>query len=403
VIKKMSRLRLSTIFRKLFDFRGYKLCEVVEDKHCITLFLDCTRKTGDCPACSRRCSNIESTYKRRIRDLDVGVRKCFIVFRERKIRCSCGYRGLEKLGFVDRYSLYTKRFEDYVSRLCQLMSLKDVAEVAGINWKAAKRIDKKYLSKLVAGLESITPTMLGVDEISYQKGHKYLTVVRDLTPRGVIWVGISRKKETLSKFFNELGKEKCRKIKVVVLDMWDPYIASVKENTDAEIVFDKFHIAKKITEALDKVRRQEFAKADPELKKKFKKKRFVILKRGKRLDKRNQETLRDLMKENEKLYQAYLLKEQVLDIFDEEDEKTALKRLDKWFENVEKAGLEQFKAVVKTIRSYFYGIMNYFKHRLTNAASEAFNNKINVIKRRAYGFQDLEYFMLKILQSCSWR
>jgi len=186
------------------------------------------------------------------------------------------------------------------------------------NWKAAKRIDKNHLSKLVAGLESITPTMLDVDEISYQKGRKYLTVVRDLTPREVIWAGISRKKEALSKFFKELGKKKCRRIKFVVLDMWDPYIASVKENTKAEIVFNKFHIAKEITEALDKIHRQEFAKADPELKKKFKKKRFVILKRGKRLDKRNQETLQDLMKGNEKLYQAYLLKEQVLDSPDEE-------------------------------------------------------------------------------------
>lgn len=110
-----------------------------------------------------------------------------------------------------------------------------------------------------------------------------------------------------------------------------------------------------------------------------------------------------MMKENEKLYQAYLLKEQALDIFDEEDEQTALKRLNRWFKNVEEAGLEQFKAVVNTIKSYFYEIVNYFKHRLTNAASEAFNNKINVIKRRAYGFRDLEYFKLKILQSCGWR
>jgi len=227
--------------------------------------------------------------------------------------------------------------------------------------------------------------------------------VRDLTLGGVIWVGISRKKETLDKFFKELGKKKCSKIKVVVLDMRNPYIASVKENTNADIVFDKFHIAKKITEALDKVRRQEFAKADPELKKKFKKKRFVILKRNKRLDKKKRETLQELMKENEKLYQAYLLKEQALDIFDEEDEDTALERLYDWFDNVIEAGLQQFEEVAKTILSYFYGVVNYFKHRLTNAASEGFNNKINVIKRRAYGFHDIEYFMLKILQSCGWR
>lgn len=225
---------------------------------------------------------------------------------------------------MDKYSPYTKRFEDYVSKLCQLISLKDADEVAGIDWKATKCIYQKYLSKLVTDLKSIRPTKLGVDELSYWKGHTYLTVVRDLSLGGVIWVGICLKKEIRDKFFKERGKKKCKKI---VLDLWDPYIASVKENTNAEIVFDKFHIAKKITEALDKVRKQEFAKAYPELKKTFKKKCFVILKRNKRLDEKKRETLQNLMKENEKLYQAYLLKEQALDIFDEEKKETALKRL----------------------------------------------------------------------------
>lgn len=310
---------------------------------------------------------------------------------------------MEKLDFVDRYSHYTKRFEEYISELCKRMSLWDVTEITGIDWKTVKRIDMKYLSKLVTSLEPISPTKLGVDEVAYQKGHKYLTVIRDLDAGKVIWIGMGRSKETLDAFFKELGKKKCRKVEVIVLDMWDPYIASVKENTKAKIVFDKFHIAKKITEALDKIRRQEFAKADTETRKKFKKKRFIILRRNKRLDEKNKETLQELMKDNEKLYQAYLLKEQALDIFDEENEETALDRLDKWFENVKEAGLQQFETVVETIKSYFYGIVNYFKYRLTNAASEAFNNKINVIKRRAYGFHDIEYFMLKILQSCGWQ
>jgi len=120
------------------------------------------------------------------------------------------------------------------------------------------------------------------------------------------------------------------------------------------------------------------------------------------LDEEKRETLNALMAENERRYQAYLLKEQALDIFDERDEDNARKRLDKWFENVKEAGLSQFDSVVKTIRSYLYWISNFFKYRLTNAASEAFNNKISILKRRAYGFHDLEYFKLKILKSCGW-
>jgi transposase len=399
-LAKMTRLKLYPIFRNLFDFRGYKLCDAIEDERGITLFLHCTRKTGDCPCCGKRCSSIEDTYTRTIRDLNLGPKKCFIVFDERKIRCRCGYRGVENLDFVDKYSLQTIRFEEYVSTLCQKMNLTDAADVAGIDWKTAKRIDKKYLSRLVTGLDAVYPTKLGVDEIAYRKGHNYLTVVRDLDIGRVIWVGQTRRKETLDAFFTELGEEKCACIEVCVLDMWDPYIASIHGHTHAEIVYDLFHVVKKITEAVDKVRRQEFANADMETRKKFKKKRFLILKRGKRLDEEKRETLNALMVDNERLYQAYLLKEQALDIFDERDEATALQRLERWFANVKAAKLAPFDAVVKTITSYFDGILNYFRYRLTNAASEAFNTKINIIKRRAYGFHDLDYFKLKILQAC---
>jgi transposase len=348
----MPRMKLSSLFRNLFNFRGYKLCDLYENENGITLVLDRTRMTADCPCCGKRCSSIEDTYTRRIRDLDLGPKQCFLVFDERKIRCRCGYRGVENLDFVDKYSLYTKRFEDYVSMLCAKMTLTDAASVAEIDWKGAKRIDKKYLSRLVTGLDELNPKKLGIDEVAYEKGHSYLTVVRDVGHGKVIWVGQRRKKETLDAFFTELGADKCVRIEVCVLDMWDPYIASIHEHTHAEIVYDLFHIAKKITDAVDTIRKQEFEKADVATRKKFKKKRFLILKRGKRLNDDSRETLTALMAENERLYQAYLLKEQALDIFEEQDEATALQRLKRWFENVNAAHLSPFDAVVKTITSY---------------------------------------------------
>jgi transposase len=139
--------------------------------------LSCTRKTGDCPNCCKRCSSIEDTYTRTIGDLDRKTKKCFIVFDKRKIRCRCGYRCVERLDFVDKYCLHIIRFEEYVSILCQKMDLKDAADMAAIDGKAAKRIDKKYLSRLVTGLADLNPRRLGIDEITYRKGHNYLTVL----------------------------------------------------------------------------------------------------------------------------------------------------------------------------------------------------------------------------------
>ncbi len=262
-----------------------------------------------------------------------------------------------------------------MSLLCAKMTLTDAASVAEIDWKAAKRIDKKYLSQLVTGLDELNPRRFGIDEVAYEKGHSYLTIVRDVDLGKVIWVGQRRKKEMLDAFFTKLGAEKCVRIEVCVFDMCDPYIASIREHTHAEIVYDLFHVAKKITDAVDTLSKQEFEKADAATRKKFKKKRFLILKRGKKLDEEKRETLTALMAENERLYQTYLLKEQALDIFEERGEATALQRLERWFANVKAANLSPFDAVVKTITTYLDGIVNYFRYRLTNAASEAFNTK----------------------------
>ena len=280
------------------------------------------------------------------------------------------------------------------------MTLKDVAKECMINWRTAKRIDKKKLKEQFKTLKGISPTKIGVDEIAHEKGHKYLTIVRNLD-KGVIWVGIGRKEETLDEFFRGLGEKKSKKIVVAVIDMWDPYIKSIKKNTKADIVFDRFHISKQVNEAVDNIRKREFAKADKEEKINMKHKRFLLLYRNKNLDKEQKKNLNELMKQNKNLYKAYLLKEQVFGIFDRKQKNTALERLESWKKNVKKAKIKEFSKLLKTLERYQYGIENYFKHHVTNGASEGYNNKINIIKRRAYGFKDLEYFKLKILQSCS--
>ena len=396
MIHSNQRFRL----KDLYNFSGYKFYDSFVENDSILIVLKRTGKTGKCPCCGKRCRGIHKRRKRRIRDLDLAGSRTYIWMSYFDIVCSCGYEGVEELDFVESYSRYTKRFEEKVVVLCKIMCIKDVAKEMRVGWETVKNIDKRNVMKYVTDLETLTPKKIGVDEIAYEKGHKYLTVVRDVDLSRVIWVGKSRKKDTLDEFFKKLGIEKSWNISVAVCDMWDPYIASIKANTNAAIVFDKFHVAKVITEAVDSVRKQEFAKADKEERKIMKKKRFLILSRQKRLDDTKRETLYDLLDINKNLYSAYILKEQALDIFDEKDEKTALKRLKRWLQNIEKAGIEQFQKSAKRIKKYMYGILNYFKYQLTNAQSEGFNNKINIIKRRAYGFKDLEYFKLKILQIC---
>lgn len=390
------RFRLKDLYR----FRGFKFVDSFVDGEAILVVLRRTSKTGICPCCSKRCRFIHKRRRHRVRDLDVVESKVFIEFVRYDIDCRCGYRGVEQLDLCEEYSRFTTRFEKRVVILCQKMCVKDTAHEMRIGWEATKRIDKRNAKKYVVDLETVSPERIGVDEIAYEKGHKYLTVVRDVDLGKVIWVGEGRKRETLNMFFKALGLEKSCRIKVAVCDMWDPYISSIKENTDAAIVFDKFHVSKAITKAVDDVRKHEFSKADDQERKLMKHKRFLILSRQSRLDGTKREDLKGLLDQNKTLYAAYILKEQVLDIFDEENENTAAQRLNRWLENITKADIEEFNTVAKRIKNYIYGILNYFHYKVTNAQSEGFNNKINVIKRRAYGFRDLEYFKLKILQNC---
>jgi transposase len=315
---KRRRYNYSKLFRDIYRFRGFTYNQIIIKDDVVHIFLKRTRKTATCRNCGRRNPiNLES-YKRTIRDLDLGTKKCYITFFEEKLKCVCGSRGFEEINFVRPYSRCTIRFEKYAYFLCQKMTIKDVSEVVHLNWKTIKDIDKFYIKEQMENLKNINPIRIGVDEIAYEKGHKYLTIVRDLDLNAVIWVGIKRKKETLDKFFDEIGDMKSSKIELAVLDMWDPYIASIKEHcSKAEMVFDKFHIIKKVNEALDKIRKKEFADATVKEKLNMKRKRFIILKRYRNLSEKQLERLDELMKNNENLYKSYLLKEQISDIFDD--------------------------------------------------------------------------------------
>jgi transposase len=327
--------------------------------------------------------------------------RSYITFEENKVYCKCGFKGNEKLDFVEAYSRCTVRFEEYIFMFCPVMSLNDIHRIFGIDWKTVKDIDIRYTTKALETLKNITPKRIGVDEIAFEKGQSYLTIVRDLDLGKVIWIGFERKKETLDRFFDELGREKSEKIEVVVMDMWDPYIASVNEHCPAaDIVFDKFHIVKTVNVALDKVRKEQFADASDEERKNMKRKRFIILRREENLNEKQHQLLEELKQKNEPLYQAYLLKEHICELLDGTDLDVAVDGLDIWKRNVEKSGFKPFAKCLNTIKNYFYGVLNYFRHLVTNAGSEGFNNKINLIKRRAYGYADPDYFKLKIFQAC---
>jgi transposase len=198
-----------------------------------------------------------------------------------------------------------------------------------------------------------------------------------------------------------LGPAATAQIEVVAMDMCPAYLAAVEEAAPhAVIVYDRYHIMQYVHEAVDQVRRDEQAAADAQGKTTLKHKRWVLLKREKNLKARERPQLAELLQLNARLATSYVLKEDFTLFFECRDLDSAAQFLDDWITRAKASGLKPFRHLVEQLQRWRFNLLNYFIRPVTTGLAEAINNKINVIKRTAYGYRDIEFFMLKILQRC---
>jgi len=283
-----------------------------------------------------------------------------------------------------------------------MSSLKQVSRFLELDWKTVRAIDKKYLEKQFAIPDYEGLRLLAVDEISAHKGYKFFTVVMDLERTRIVWIGKDRRKETLDQFFKELGQDKTKLIEAVACDMWDPYIASIKENTpSAKIVFDKFHVIKSYSKVIDKVRNIEFKQATSEKKEAIKGTKYLLLKNQDKLKKDEKEQLQKLLKLNEKINITYILKDVLKKLWNYKSSYWANRYLDSWIKIAIASNIGSLMKFAKMLSNYRYGLINHCYYPIGTGPLEGMNNKIKVIKRIAYGFHDDDYFILKIKQGCS--
>lgn len=335
---------------------------------------------------------------RKVRDFPVWGRRCYVEFTPARLDCPrCGVL-VEALDWVEAQQRQTLRYERYVAALCDIMPVLDVAELEGLDKNTVYRLDRKWL-KLREQARELNPVRyLGIDEIALRRGHRYATVFYDLERREVIALVKGRKQRKVSGFFRRWGKRACRNVVAVCMDLWRPYLNSVRRYCKkAVVVFDKFHLYSYLGEAIDQVRRDEQNSAEAEGKKLIKGSRWLWLKRPERLGRKQKRTLREIMAINANLQKAYLLKEDFGQFYNCADRAGAEQFLQEWTERCNESGLEPFRKLARRLRRWAEGILAYFDHRITNAVSEGINNKIKVLKRRSYGFHDDEYFFLKIL------
>jgi len=309
----------------------------------------------------------------------------------------------ERLEWLADNPLYTKRFAYFVGRRCRKTTIKEVAEELHLDWHAVKDLDKQYMREQLRRAGTPSPRVIGIDEIAVAKGHQYRIVVSDLERGRPIWFGgADRSEQSLDQFFAWLGLKKCGKIRLAVMDMWPAFRNSTLKKGNAPqaaILYDKFHVLMHLSEAMDKVRKREYARLTGKDRRFVKGQRYTLLSHWENLSLEGKKALRLLFKANKRLNKAYLLKETFDQLWDYTLPLWARRFFHNWREALRWQRLEPFEKFARMVQDHWDGIEAHCKeeNKVALGFVEGLNNKIRAIQRQAYGFRDEDYFRLKIL------
>jgi transposase len=320
----------------------------------------------------------------------------------RRVFCRrCQKVKQEKLDWLADSPFYTKRFAFYIGRRCRDSSIQDVAKEFHLDWKTVKALEKQYMQEQLRRAGTPGPKVIGIDEISIRKGHTYRIVVSDLDRKRPIWFGgEDRSEKSMDLFYGGLGEKKSKRIQLAVMDMWKAFHNSTRKHApQAAILFDKFHVIRHLNMALDKVRKNEYARLSGKDRRFIKGQKYTLLSRRGNLDTEGRLALRTLLKVNKRLNVAYLLKESFCQLWEYKKEGWARKFFDNWRSSLKWQRLRPYEEFAQMIESHWDGIAAFMQseEKVSLGFVEGLNNKIRVIQRRAYGLRDEEYLRLKVL------
>jgi transposase len=352
-----------------------------------------SREKQRCGACGRRCPREDSGEgRRRWRALDLGTTFAYLEADAPRVYCKQHHVVVAAVPWARHDSRFTLAFEDQCCWLAVNTSKKAVAELMRVTWRTVGSICKRVADEeiaardLFAGLKRI-----GIDDFSYRKGHRYLTVVVDHDTGRLLWAAPGRDRKTVEQFLDLLGKERCEQIELVSCDMAESIAGAVGERCPNAIrCVDPFHVIKLATDALDEIRREVWNEArragHQQEAKDLKGTRFVLWKNPGKLTDRQEIKLAHIQQTNKPLYRAYLISQQLPDIYRVSYEE-AIVLLDAWLAWARRCRLAPFVKLAKTITEQRPGIEAAIKHGLSNARIEQVNTQLRLITRRAYGFR----------------
>ena len=403
---------------RCFDsFQGFSVKDIKE--YHSTSHMDVILESSDerirlCSCCGHKLGAMKDRYWVKARHLKIfGWSSSICFWREKRYCCNCKKNRSEWIDFICPTSPHmTLELAWWINRMSEISTVLQVSKLESIDKMSCYAVDKYILRRLLQGYQIPDVTHISVDEVyarspqQQQKGETrddlFLTVIVDQRTHKVIWVSKSRRKEALDDFFEMIGTEACQRIKVVTCDQHKGYAESVKQYClNAALVWDKFHLVQGFNEALNEERKKEWDKyGDPALKEDdllAGKYRYIYLTKSANRNKTDRRHIEEVMKKNERIAKMELIKEHFHKMFHCQDKLEAQVMLNECYEWAWQAKAFHLLKWIMSVRER-EEFWNYFDHRLTSGVSEGINRAIKTLKWMAYGYKDMAYFALKIMQ-----
>lgn len=374
--------------------------DVTEEEDAVVVSVRPRRTTKRrCGVCGAKAPGYDQGEgRRRWRALDLGVVRCYLEATSPRVKCPTHGPIVAQVPWARHGAGHTRDFDDQVAWLVTHSPKSTVAELMRIAWRSVGSIIARVVADGRAACDPFSGlTRIGIDELSYKRGHRYLVVVVCHTTGRLVWAGIGREEKTLHAFFDLLGQERCEKIEIVTAD-GASWIANVvaERAKNATLCIDSFHVCKWAQDALDEVRREVWRRARSNGMRAYAKElkgcRFALWKNPEDLTASQERKLSWIAKENGELYRAYLLKEQ-LRLAIHTKGIVSLTMLDTWLAWAQRSRIPAFVELGRKVRRHLAGIEAAMMHNVSNALIESTNTKLRVLHRMAFGFKEPEHLI----------
>lgn len=411
-------LYIPQVFR---SFQGFEIRDIKEwaSERRMELILESKpEREHFCCRCGCEMGVQDGRYWLRSRHLKVmgwSVEVCF--WREKRFCPMCNKVRSEAIDFICATTPHiTQELAWWINRLTEITSVLAVSELESIDKMTCYKVDKYLLMRLLQGYKIPPVSEISVDEV-YARGpiqleegetrnDLFLTVIVDIRTHKAIWVSKSRRKQALDEFFVLLGEDACKNISVVATDQHEDYAASVRQYCpNATLVWDRFHLMRIFEEAVNDTRKILHAECaeDPELQRLTRGKfRYLFLKKANRRTLQEISHIDDVLKRNERFAKLELIKERMITFFDQPDASAAWAVFDEIATWIAQCGFGPLILWYRKFEKDWDTVKNYFAHKVTTGISEGINRAIKGLKWQAYGYRDMDYFKLKILQKCGY-